>query len=114
MSMRTDVLRIITAGAMVLALAIRHSQRRLVWQLVSAAALGRESAIELKDLHALRRFVLRRLTTGGAVIELPGGKYYLDTKGFEAFRRHRKRFALGLVGLIVAAFAAMWWGGGFR
>ncbi len=85
-----------------------------MWELVSASALTRESAVELKGLHALRRFVLRRLTAGAAVIELPGGKYYLDTKGLEAYQSRKRRFALSLIALIVAVFGVMWWRGVFR
>jgi hypothetical protein len=113
-STRTEVLRVVAAGAMVFALAFRNSQRRLVGKLMSASALGRDSAIELKGLNALRRLALRWLLVAAAVIELPGGKYYLDAPGLQAFQSSRRRFALLLIGLIVAMFGALWWRGVFR
>jgi hypothetical protein len=113
-STRTEVLRVVAAGALMFALAYRRSERRVVGDLMSASAIGRDSAIELKGLNALRRLAVRRLTAGAAVIELPGEKYYLDTKGLEAYQRGRRRFALLLIGLIVAGFGALWWRGVFR
>ena len=111
---RLDGLRLVTSLLMVLALATRNGERRVVRTLRLALALGPDSAIPLPGLKALRKLGLRRLVTVGAVVGVAEGKYYLDEAALLAFRRRRRLLALVLLGLIGATIGVMWWRGVLR
>ena len=59
----------------------------------------------------LVRWRLSRLTSVGAVHAVAGGRYYLDEAGWTQYRWQRRRRALVVAGVLVAALGILWWTG---
>jgi hypothetical protein len=103
--------RAVTLGVMLLAVAVRGTERRLVRGLESQGATGPDRAVALQGLGPLGRLILRRLVAVGAVKFVAGEKYYLDPDGYAGFRHRRRMRALVILGLLLVVIGVMWWRG---
>ena len=84
--------------------AMRRAEARIHRQLVDAAALTPESAIQLSPSRSLDRRRLEGLIRGGAVRLTASGYHFLDTDGWLGYRRNRRRRVLWAVSVVVALF----------
>jgi hypothetical protein len=91
-----------------LAAAILHADRRIFRRLRAAGAEDAARAVPLAAPHALARWRLARLVSGGAIKVAGAGeppRYYVDEAGVALYRRSRRYRALVMVGVVAALFA---------
>jgi hypothetical protein len=103
----TPVLKALGPLASAFAVAIVRTDRHLVRRLRAAGAVDQGSAVGIALRTPLHRWRLARLMSAGAVQRTTTG-YFLEEKGFAAFRRGRRRRLLSVV-LAAALFAAARW-----
>ena len=96
------------ALAILVAVALRRAERRLVARLRAAGATSAERAIALEPLRAVSAFRLRRMARRGAVRRAAAGHYYLDEPGYAAYRQARRRRAMAVIGAALAAALAVY------
>jgi hypothetical protein len=104
-------LRASTFGIMLLAVALRGTERRVVRGLESKAATAPDRAVALLGLGPLGRLILRRLVAVGAVKAMAEEKYYLEREDYTLFRRRRRMRALVILGVLLVVIGVMWWRG---
>jgi len=101
---------ILSAILMVIAAAMRGTDRKLVRRLRAAGATAPAGATPLPDLHGLASWRLERLMGWGVIRRVEDGRYFLDEAGF---RNRRKKIllrvlpAIGLV-LVLYYFLVVW------
>lgn len=88
---------------MVLAVRLRHAERRLVARFRESGATAPERAVEVTAHDPIARLRLRRLVSRGAVRVDAQRRYYLDEGGYAAYRAARRRRAAVLIALVLAA-----------
>ena len=93
--------QIAALAAVVLAVAIRRTERGLIDALEAAGAVTPETATPLPLTNWLKKQLFRRLLNGGAVGETQEMKQYLDVVGYAAYRK--RRMLRGLVVVLVVA-----------
>ena len=93
--------QIAALAAVVLAVAIRRTERGLIDALEAAGAVTPETATALPLTNWLKKQLFRRLLNGGAVGETQEMRQYLDVVGFAAYRK--RRMLRGLVVVLVVA-----------
>ncbi len=94
-----------------IAAAILGTDRRIQKKLRRAQAVAPDRATAIAARSPLVRWRLSRLTAVGAVHAVAGGRYYLDEAGWTEYRWQRRRRALVVGGVLVAALGILWWTG---
>jgi hypothetical protein len=109
MSALRETLQVLGALAMIAGVPLAASRRRLGRELERAHAFGPESAVPLAPRFPPARVALRRLLARGVVVKAEaGGRYYMDLAKWAADRRGRRRRALALVTILLAALLVAW------
>ena len=94
-------LKPLSAAVLVVAIALRAGERRVVGWLEAAGATGPESATKLPLTNFARKWHFRRLLNVGAVGETMQQLQYLKVPEYAAYRARRRRRALMLVPIFV-------------
>ncbi len=102
------ILRLLAALAPIAAMAFVRTDRRLISALRAAGAVGHGTASTLEATSPLARWRLSRLISAGAIRAADAGRYYFDAAGYQRFRHARRRRAMGLLGLVLAAMLVFW------
>jgi hypothetical protein len=100
---RHALLQVAAALALVFGAAMRRAERRIVRRLRHAGAASADRAVALGTLRPFGRVRLRRLLRAGAVHEAGTARYYLDERGFAAYRRARWRRAAVIMAIGLAS-----------
>lgn len=79
--------QILSVIVMVIAAAIRRTDRKLVRRLRAMRATAPADAAPLPDLHALASWRLERLMDWGVIRKLEDDRYFLDEAGLQARRK---------------------------
>lgn len=95
-------LRAIAPAVMVVAIAIRTTERRLVEALELAGAVTPETATALPLGNFLKKWVFRRLLDAGAAGETMMQTQYLKVVEYAEYRARRRRRALLVIPVVVA------------
>ncbi len=82
--------------------AMRRAESRICRQLADARAFTEESSIPLSLSRSIDRRRLQSLVHGGAVRLTANGFHFLDTVGWDHYRRIRRRRALLALSVVVA------------
>jgi hypothetical protein len=98
---------------MVLVAHIRRIERRTIARLQDAGANTAELAILLEQRGPVERWVHRRLERAEALKPAANDRYYLYAPAYEAFQRSRRRRALIVLAVLVAALVALYLLGAF-
>lgn len=102
-------LRALAPVAMVAAIAVRNTERRLVDALELAGAVTPETATKLPLTNFLKKWVFRRLLTANAAGETMMQLQYLKVVEYAEFRSRRRRRALLVIPVVLAlGFYAYW------
>lgn len=90
-------------AVILIAAAVRRTERRIIEELEAAGAVTPEQAIALRLDSWLRKSLFRRLLNGGAVGETQEMKQYLDVVGLAAYhsRRRKRAFVVLAIGAIL-------------
>jgi hypothetical protein len=91
--------------AVIVAVAMTRTDRKLLARLRDAQATSPDSALMLDTLSGFAAMRLRRLTDGGAVVATPDGRHFLDEEGWQHYRSERRRRALGAIAVVLFAGA---------
>ena len=102
------ILQFAPALAILFVVAMRRAERRLVGRLREAGATVAERAVALGGERAVAALKLWRLTRAGAVREATPGRYYLDGARYATYREARRRRAVVLIGVALAAAASVY------
>lgn len=84
-------------------LALAAARRRLVRRFLSVDATGPERAIAVPVSAVLARYWMGRLRTAGVVHAVPSGALWLDPQAWSAFRTARRKRALAVAAVALAA-----------
>jgi hypothetical protein len=98
---------------LVLAAAIRRSERRAITRLEEAGANTAERAILLETRGPLSSFTHHRLERAGVLKAAGNDRYYLNGAAYEAFRTRRRTRALVVVTLLLIGIAMLYFRGEF-
>src|SRR5258706_15438970 len=79
-------LQLLLPFGVMIAAAIKRTDRKLLARLRDARATTPDRALSLEELSGLAARRLRRLTDGGAVMATPDGRYFLDEGGWSFVR----------------------------
>ena len=97
----------------IVAVAMRRAEARILRQLTDAHATTAESAIELALGRSMDRRRLDGLVHGGAVHATANGRHFFDSAGWDTYHRNRRRrvlfaasIAIAVVGLILTVMFA--------
>jgi hypothetical protein len=93
---------------MLFAALILRTDRRIVRKLRETKANSIDSAIPLKIPPILGSWRLHRLAGVGAICLVQPERYYLDEKGYAAFRKRRRRRALLIISTLIPLILIMW------
>jgi hypothetical protein len=102
------LLRMLAFIPMVLGLRLRRIERRTMERLQAAGATTGERAILLENGGAASGFVYRRLANAHAIVPVGNDRYYLDERGYRAFRGRRRRRAIIVVALLLIIIAVLY------
>ncbi len=95
-------LRALAPVAMVVAIAIRTTERRLVEALELAGAVTPETATKLPLTNFLKKWVFRRLLTANAAGETMMQLQSLKVDEYAEYRAQRRRRALLVIPVVIA------------
>src|SRR6478735_7641059 len=84
--------------AVLLAVAIRVGERRVVEALESAGAVDAKSAMKLPQGNFFQKWQFRRLLNAGVLGETMDQAQYLKLAEYVAYQRRRRKRALAVVG----------------
>jgi hypothetical protein len=96
--------QILGAIIMVIAAAMRGTDRKLVRRLRSQGATAPAGAAPLPDLHALASWRLERLMGWGVIRRVEDDRYFLDEAGFRARRKKILLRVLPAIGLVLLVY----------
>ena len=96
------MLELLTPLALVLAVVILGTDRRLVRRLRGAHAVTPAEALSFEPSFPLVGWRLRRLASVGAVRPASLGRWYLDEEGLSAWQRTKRRRVLITLGVVAA------------
>lgn len=98
---------------LLLAVALKASERRLVRGLKEVDAVTPEGAVPLHLARPFRRLWLRRLVAVGAVGTVTtaesGERYYLIPQRYHEFRVERRKRALAMLVVLLIVLVMLWW-----
>lgn len=90
-------------GASAAAAAIIAKEKHIVAAFRQARATSTETAVAPETIGVAQHFVFAKLKRRAILREAGPGRFYLDELAWEALGRFRRRLALGILLLIVAA-----------
>lgn len=102
------------AAAAIAAAGAMRAEKRIIEILRVAEATSAGKATPLHPKRLVQRGALRRLVSGGAVMDAGGEKYWLSETGYAAYQEDRRRrsmialiVVLGLTAMFVAGTAVV-------
>ncbi len=90
-------------GASAAAVAIIAKEKRIVAAFRQARATSTTAAVAPETIGVAQHFVFAKLKRRAILREVGQGRFYLDESSWEALGRFRRRLAMGILLLVVAA-----------
>lgn len=96
-------------SAPIAAAAISRKRRRIIRAFLEAGATGPGTAKTLDEVKLSKSLLLHIQKLRGVVVELAGGRYYLDVERNREVERFRRILVLCVAVLAVAAALVLWY-----
>lgn len=87
---------------LIVVVAMRRAEERVLRQLTDAHALTAETAIPLSPSRSIERRRLQGLIHGGAIRLTADGRHFLDADGLNIYRGNRRRSALIALSVVLS------------
>ena len=102
------MLRILVLLGPLLGAAVRRAERRIQDELRRAEAVSADTAVGIARRSPIGRWRFNRLRNAGVIHAVDGERFYWDEVAWQGFERVRRRRALRIVAVVVAALITVW------